>query len=214
MKNVHVANNFNTIYILYFELMVSVLGDTKVGEKDRMEKLDIEEFPSVREVGNEIESILKAIFKENYKRYVLRQDVGRFIILPPRYLHLPPILINVQSHPNDQNRALMINISRRIPIDSSESIPEIMSKIAEIIGADIEVLHRAYCKGSGASNKNGIQVYYLVLAHRLHVFSLKDKAWFLFILSSMIDVDSKLLAETSEEIIAKKEKENISAEYT
>ncbi|MHA1615848.1 MAG: hypothetical protein ACTSX9_00820 [Candidatus Njordarchaeales archaeon] len=180
---------------------------------DKFRSVSLEEFPYITEVGDELEKILRDIFKENYKRYVIRQETSRFIILPPRYLHFPPILITIQPHPNDKERALVINISRRIPIDSQESIPKIVGNITGVLGVDVEVLHRPYKGEEQKDRRQGVEIYYLVLSHRLHVFSLRDKAWFLLILSSMIDVDNKLIVE-KEEIISEKRKETVSVEYT
>ena len=175
-----------------------------------MEKMDPEELPTIEYVSNIIESILRSVFRENFHKYVIRQEKRRFIVLPPRYLHFPPILITIQSHPEREDRALFITISRRIPIDSTEDVKRILANLDGLMHIEIEEIERAYNSGK---DKDRLKMNYLLLSYRMHALSIQDKAWLLLAFSSAIRLDEKFMVE-KERVSRKEERVAPSAEYT
>lgn len=184
--------------------------------KLNIEKLDPSELPSISEVSQILEDTLKAIFRENYQKYVIKQDKDRFILLPPRYLHFPPILITIQHHPENQSKALFITILRKIPIDSQEDIKELLRHVDTFLGVEVEIIGRGYKIHTDEEKKKSTEpkIFYLVLSHRMHTLSLKDRAWLLLILSSIIRVDDKLFLEIQETRYVEPRRETLMTEYT
>ncbi len=175
-----------------------------------MERFPIDSLPSVSEISMTIEKILKKIFRENYSKYVLKHDDKRYVILPPRYLHFPPILITIQEHPDSSEKALFLTISRRIPIDSREDIREILKSLGSIMSVSVEIIKRPWSK---RDEKNAVSIYYLLLSSRIHSLSIKDKAWLLLALSSFIRLDENFMLE-DEKPIDRAQKHFSSVEYT
>jgi len=175
-----------------------------------MEKMDPGELPTIEYVSNVVESILKSVFRENFHKYVIRQEKGRFIILPPRYLHFPPILITIQSHPEREDRALFVTISRRIPIDSKEDVKQILANLDGLMHIEIEEIERAY---DSSKDKDKLKMSYLLLSYRMHALSIQDKAWLLLAFSSAIRLDEKFMVE-KERVLRKEERGGPSVEYT
>ena len=176
-----------------------------------LEKIDPNALPNIEDIGDYVEKALRRIYKDAYEKYVIRQDTQRFLVLPPRYLHLPPALVSIQSHPRNSKKALFVSITRRIPVTSEEDFDSIMSRIPDLIGCSLEIMKRPRLRTS-----EQIKLKYLIIGTRVHVLSLRDFAWFLLILSSVIIRVDDLLLEierTSEEVFTARDHEE-SMEYT
>jgi len=176
-----------------------------------LEKIDPEDLPDIEDIEDYVEKALRRIYKDAYEKYVIKQDAQRFLVLPPRYLHLPPALISIQPHPRNEKKALFISITRRIPIASEEDFNNIMSRLPDLLGCGLEVMKRPR---SGTSEP--IKLLYLIIGTRVHVLSLRDFAWFLLILSSVIIRVDDLLLEIGKDddaVFTTKEQEE-SMEYT
>ncbi len=175
-----------------------------------MEKVSANEFPRISDLSRVIEDTLQSIFQENYPKYVIKHSDRRFIVLPPRYLHLPPILISIQEHPEASGRALFLTLSRRIPIDSQEDIKNILNEINSMIHVDIETIYRPWEKRDKKDTK---PIRYLLLSSRIHALAVRDKTWLLLALSSMIRLDEKFMIG-DEKTIEKTKKSFPPTEYT
>ena len=189
--------------------------ETNLSPRDdsSIRKINPENLPSIDETSELIESILKAVFKDNFSKYVIKQRINRFLVLPPRYLHFPPILITIQSHPENDSKALFVTISRRIPLASDEELSQLLNRIGGFLNIEIEKIRRPY-KQKKADDKF-FEITYLLLANRIHVFSLKDQAWLLLALSTMIRIDDKLVMEEEAKDFREKEKTHLpTVEYT
>ncbi len=159
-----------------------------------IKKIDPKALPTMEEVSKKIEKILRALFRDSYSKYVIKQDNTKFLILPPRYYYFPPIVILINSHPDDESRALFISLTRRIPLDSNDDLFEILGSVDELLGGYLEIVHRseeAKLRGDEEANK----MYYLVLTHKLHALAMEDEAWFLLILTALIRADEKLFSK-------------------
>lgn len=170
----------------------------------------IETLPSISDTSRIIESALKTIFGDSYHKYVLKHSKKRYIVLPPRYLHLPPILITIQEHPKIPDKALFLTISRRIPVDSKEDIKKILRSLSGIISTGIEIINRPLYE---KKSKETISIYYLLVSSRIHSLALRDKAWLLLALSSIMRLDENFIVEEEKHSDETKEY-STSVEYT
>lgn len=176
-----------------------------------MEKSLVEDLPNITEVSEAIERLLQNIFRDNYSKYVIKHNNKRFLILPPRYLHFPPILITIQEHPENSNKALFLTISRRVPIDSQENIRDFLSKLSTMMHVTIESITRPK---NMQSNIKTMQIHYLLLSTRIHSLAIKDKTWLLLAFSSMIRLDEELMSESEDEKQEESKKPFPPIEYT
>jgi len=157
-----------------------------------LDNSSIGSLPSISDTSRIIENVLKTIFRDNYYKYVLKHSEKRYIILPPRYLHFPPILITIQEHPELSDRALFLTISRRIPIDSKEDIKKILNSLSSIMNVSVEIINRPLREGK---DRESVPIHYLLLSSRIHSLALKDKTWLLLALSSIIRLDENFMSE-------------------
>ena len=175
-----------------------------------LENLPVDSLPSILDTSQIIENVLKTIFRDNYSKYVLKHSEKRYIILPPRYLHFPPILITIQEHPDSSDKALFLTISRRIPIDSREDIRKILSSLSSLMSVSLETINRPWSEGK---DNESVPIHYLLLSSRIHSLALKDKTWLLLALSSIIRLDESFMSE-EEKHGDKARKHFPSVEYT
>ncbi len=164
------------------------------------EGIDPSKLPTVGEIDQLILKYLEYLYEKDLEKFVLRQGEGRFLIIPRGYNYFAPIIITVVFHPSNEDRALFVNIERRIPISNEKEFIELAKKMEDMFNIGYKELKRDY----GGENKE-FTLKFMVISAKVHALTLEDPAWFFLLLSRLLKIDSFLLGERKE---IKKEEEN------
>lgn len=152
----------------------------------------MEEFPTMKEVDELLESFLKYVYEDDFHKFVLKQNAGRYLLITKGYRYYSPISITTVSHPDDENRALFINIERSFPVSNEIELVWVSNVLGETFNIKYEEIERTYLSDSG---ENKYTVRYVVVTARLHALSIRDSSWFYLTLSKMLKVDNLILGE-------------------
>ena len=150
-------------------------------------KIDPNELPTVEDVHKLVRGILKSLYAEDYDKFVLEEGSGHFIIITKGYLYYPPINITIGQHPDDESKALFVQILRKIPIENEKEIAKLAKISGGVFSIGLDEIVRDY--GDGKEHK----IRFVTLTARLHSFSIKDTGWFFLTLSKFIKMDDILL---------------------
>ncbi len=158
-------------------------------KKNKVWKLNPETLPLLPDVEDKLKEILSLIYEDDYSRFVLEQGKGTYSIITKGYMYFSPIVLSIVSHPDDTNRVLFINVSRRIPISSEEEFVRLSSELGDMFALEFEEIKRKY----GDEEDKVFNLKFANVSAKIHALSLRDSAWFLMVLSKLIKIDNILL---------------------
>lgn len=161
-------------------------------QKEELKTLPLEEFPTMKEVDDMLEGFLRYIYEDDFDKFVLKQDTGRFLLVTKGYRYYSPIAITTVSHPDDEKRALFINIERSFPIANEIELVWLSNVLGENFSLKYEEIERSYNINSGEKKYS---VRFVTVTARLHALSIKDSSWFYLTLSKMLKIDNLILGE-------------------
>lgn len=161
-----------------------------LSKKGRVKELPLEEFPTMDEVDELLESFLRNIYEDDFEKFVLKQDKGHYLIVSKGYRLYPPIIIATIGHPDGDDKALFVNIERSFPIANELELIWISNALGENFNIKYEEIERVYREGS---EEKKYTLRYVTVTTRLHSLSIKDSSWFYLTLSRILKIDNLIL---------------------
>ncbi len=152
-----------------------------------------DKLPTVKEIDQLILKYLEYLYERDLEKFVLRQGKGRFLIIPRGYNFFAPIIITVVFHPSNEDKALFVNLERRIPISDEKEFIELAKKVEDVFNIGYKEIKRNYGEGS-----DEFILKFMVLSAKVHALTLEDPAWFYLLLSRLLKIDTILLGEKKE----------------